>query len=120
VRYGIPNINDTQTVTEMVASGCQLIIFTTGAGSVVGQAVAPIIKGVSNSRVFQRMSDDMDINGGTIADGLETVAQVGERIVSKVVSLASGEPSKSEALGHQEFVLNYKTYEPAGPACLPR
>jgi altronate dehydratase large subunit len=119
VRYGIPNINDTQTVTEMVASGCQLIIFTTGAGSVVGQAVAPIIKGVSNSRVFQRMSDDMDINGGTIADGLETVAQVGERIVAKVVSLASGEPSKSEALGHQEFVLNYKTYEPAGPACLP-
>jgi altronate dehydratase large subunit len=120
VRYGIPNINDTQTVTEMVASGCQLIIFTTGAGSVVGQAVAPIIKGVSNSRVFQRMSDDMDINGGTIADGLETVAQVGERILAKVVSLASGELSKSEALGHQEFVLNYKTYEPAGPACLPR
>jgi altronate hydrolase len=120
VRYGIPNINDTQTVTEMVASGCQLIIFTTGAGSVVGQAVAPIIKGVSNSRVFQRMSDDMDVNGGTIADGLETVAQVGEQIVAKVVSLASGEMSKSEALGHQEFVLNYKTYEPAGPACLPR
>jgi altronate dehydratase large subunit len=120
VRYGFPNINDTQTVTEMVASGCQLIIFTTGAGSVVGQAVAPIIKGVSNSRVFQRMSDDMDINGGTIADGLETIADVGERILAKVVSLASGELSRSEALGHQEFVLNYKTYEPAGPACLPR
>jgi altronate dehydratase large subunit len=120
VRYGIPNINDTQTVTEMVASGCHMIIFTTGAGSVVGQAVAPIIKGVSNSRVFQRMSDDMDINGGTIADGLETVAQVGERIAEKVIALASGEQSKSEALGHQEFVLNYKTYEPAGPACLPQ
>jgi altronate hydrolase len=120
VRYGIPNVNDTQTVTEMVASGCQLILFTTGAGSVVGQAVAPIIKGVSNSRVFQRMSGDMDINGGTIADGLETVAEVGQRIIAKVVCLASGELSKSEALGHQEFVLNYKTYEPAGPACLPR
>jgi altronate dehydratase large subunit len=120
VRLGIPNINDTQTVTEMVASGCQLIVFTTGAGSVVGQAVAPIIKGVSNSRVYQRMADDMDINGGTIADGLETVAQVGERIVAKVASLAAGEHSKSESLGHQEFVLNYKTYEPAGPSCLPR
>jgi altronate hydrolase len=66
------------------------------------------------------MSDDMDINGGTIADGLETIADVGERILAKVVSLASGELSRSEALGHQEFVLNYKTYEPAGPACLPR
>jgi altronate hydrolase len=119
VRYGFPNINDTQTVTEMVASGCQMIVFTTGAGSVVGQAVAPIIKGVSNSRVFQLLSDDMDINGGTIADGHQTVAQVGERIVEKIVALASGEQSKSEALGHQEFVLSYKTYEPAGPACLP-
>ena len=119
VRFGIPNMNDTQTVTEMVASGCHLILFTTGAGSVVGQAVAPIIKGVSNSRVYQRMSEDMDINGGTIADGLETVEQVGRRIVKAVIAVASGEKSRSEALGHQEFVLSYKTYVPAGPACLP-
>jgi altronate dehydratase large subunit len=119
VRFGIPNINDTQTVTEMVASGCHLILFTTGAGSVVGQAVAPLIKGVSNSRVFQRLADDMDINGGTIADGEETIEQVGRRIVAKVVAMASGEMSRSEALGHQEFVLTYKTYEPIGPACLP-
>jgi altronate hydrolase len=119
VRYGIPNINDTQTITEMVASGCQLVIFTTGAGSVVGQAVAPVIKGVSNTRVFERMSGDMDVNAGTIADGTETIEQVGERIVSHVVAAASGVPTKSEALGHQEFVLSYKTYEPLGPACLP-
>jgi altronate hydrolase len=66
------------------------------------------------------MSDDMDINGGTIADGLETVTQVGERIVARVIALASGEMSKSEALGHQEFALHYKTYEPIGPSCLPR
>ncbi len=90
VRLGIPNINDTQTVTEMVASGCHMIVFTTGAGSVVGQAVAPVIKGVSNSRVFQRLSDDMDINAGTIADGLETAAEVGDRIVAKVIAVASG------------------------------
>lgn len=119
VRYGIPNINDTQTITEMVASGCHMIIFTTGAGSVVGQAVAPVIKGVSNSRVYQRLADDIDVNGGTIADGIETIDDVADRIVAEVVKLASGVPSKSEALGHQEFALNYKTYEPAGPACLP-
>jgi altronate hydrolase len=119
VRFGFPNINDTQTVTEMVASGCHLILFTTGAGSVVGQAVAPIIKGVSNSRVYQRMAEDMDINGGTIADGLETVEDVGRRIVDAVIRAASGEMTRSEALGHQEFVLSYKTYAPAGPACLP-
>jgi altronate dehydratase large subunit len=119
VRHGYPNINDTQTVTEMVASGAQMIVFTTGAGSVVGQAVAPVIKVVSNSRVFQRLADDIDVNAGTIADGAETVAAVGERIVAAVVRTASGLPTRSEALGHQEFVLGYKTYEPIGPACLP-
>jgi altronate hydrolase len=119
VRHGIPNINDTQTITEMVASGCHMIIFTTGAGSVVGQAVAPVIKGVSNSRVYQRLADDIDVNGGTIADGVETIDDVAQRIVAEVMSLASGIPSKSESLGHQEFALNYKTYEPVGPACLP-
>lgn len=118
VRYGIPNINDTQTITEMVASGCHLILFTTGAGSVVGQAVAPVIKGVSNSRVFRRMEDDMDVNGGTIADGVESVADVGRRLVEALIAAASGTPTRSEALGHQEFVLSYKTYEPLGPACL--
>ena len=119
VRYGIPNINDTRTVTEMVASGCHLVVFTTGAGSVVGQAVAPLIKGVSNTRVFERMAGDMDVNAGTIADGVETIEQVGERIVAAIVEAASGHPTRSEALGHQEFVLGYKTYEPIGPACLP-
>jgi len=94
-------------------------VFTTGAGSVVGQAIAPIIKGVSNSRVFQRLSDDIDVNGGTIADGQETIQEVGEHILRKIVALASGEQSRSEALGHQEFALAYKTYEPAGPACFP-
>ena len=119
VKYGIPNINDTQTVTEMVASGAHMIIFTTGAGSVVGQAVAPVIKCVSNSRVFQRLADDMDVNAGTIADGGETVEAVGERILDKVIEVASQLPTRSEALGHQEFVLAYKTYEPLGPSCLP-
>ena len=82
------------------------------------QELAPL-NGVSNSRVFQRLADDIDINAGTIADGLETIEQVGQRIVTKIVDMASGEQSRSEALGHQEFVLTYKTYEPIGPACLP-
>jgi altronate hydrolase len=119
VRFGIPNINDTQTITEMVASGCHLILFTTGAGSVVGQAVAPVIKGVSNSRTYSRMEGDMDVNGGTIADGIETVEDVGRHLIDAIIAAASGEPTKSEALGHQEFVLAYKTYEPLGPGCLP-
>ena len=120
VRWGIPNINDTQTVTEMVASGCHMILFTTGAGSVVGQAVAPVIKGVSNTTVFDRMHGDMDINAGTIADGDESIEDVGRRIFACIVDVARGSPTCSERLGHQEFVLAYKSYEALGPACLPR
>ncbi len=119
VRHGYPNINDNQTITEMVASGAHMIVFTTGAGSVVGQAVAPVIKVVSNSRVFQRLAGDIDVNAGTIADGAETIAEVAERILEQVITVASGVPSRSEALGHQEFSLNYKSYEPIGPACMP-
>ncbi len=119
VHHGYPNMNDNQTITEMVASGAHMIVFTTGAGSVVGQAVAPVIKVVSNSRVFQRLADDIDVNAGTIADGAESIDGVGARILERVVAMASGEPSRSEALGHQEFSLTYKTYEPLGPSCLP-
>ncbi len=61
----------------------------------------------------------MDVNGGTIADGIETVEDVGRHLVDAIIAAASGEPTKSEALGHQEFVLAYKTYEPLGPGCLP-
>ena len=120
VRYGIPNINDTQTVTEMVASGCHMVIFTTGAGSVVGQAIAPLIKVVSNTRAFDAMTGDMDINAGLIADGVVAVEDVGEEIFDSVVSVASGAETKSETLGHHEFVLAYKTYQSMGPGCFPQ
>ena len=120
VRYGIPNINDTQTVTEMVASGCHMVIFTTGAGSVVGQAIAPLIKVVSNTRAFDAMTGDMDINAGLIADGVVAVEDVGEEIFDSVISVASGAETKSETLGHHEFVLAYKTYQSMGPGCFPQ
>ena len=65
VRYGIPNINDTPDGHRDGGERRHMIVFTTGAGSVVGQAVAPVIKVVSNSRVYQRLADDMDVNAGT-------------------------------------------------------
>ena len=120
VRFGIPNINDTQTVTEMVASGCHLILFTTGAGSVVGQAIAPIIKGVSNSRVFQRMSEDMDINGGTIADGLETIEEVGRAYCPQVSGggLGASRPARKRS-ATRSSCFPTRPMRRRGPACLP-
>jgi altronate hydrolase len=64
------------------------------------------------------MADDMDVNAGRILHGAD-LDEVGREIYDLVQKLASGELSKSEALGHQEFILTYKQFEPIGPACLP-
>jgi altronate hydrolase len=65
------------------------------------------------------MADDMDVNAGRILEGDATLDEVGEEVFELVLGLARGVPSRSEQLGHQEFVLGYKTFDPIGPACLP-
>jgi altronate hydrolase len=65
------------------------------------------------------MSDDMDVNAGKILRLEASVDEVGEEIYKKVLEVASGTQSCSECLGHQEFVLTYKSFEPIGAACLP-
>jgi altronate hydrolase len=65
------------------------------------------------------MKDDMDIDAGRILEGRATLGQVGREIHALIGRVANGEPTKSEALGHQEFILTYKSFEPLGPACLP-
>ena len=119
VRFGYPNINDTATIVEMIACGCHAILFSTGRGSVVGSAIAPVIKVCANPQTYERMTEDMDVNAGRILKGDATIADVGAEIVDRIEALARGAPSKSEALGHQEFILTYKTFEPLGPSCLP-
>ena len=61
----------------------------------------------------------MDVHAGRVLDGAGTLEEVGQEIFDLVVSLALGKRSKSEDLGHQEFILTYKSFEPIGPACLP-
>jgi altronate hydrolase len=119
VRFGYPNINDTATVVEMIACGCHLILFTTGRGSVVGSAIAPVIKICANPDTYSAMASDMDVNAGRILAGEANLAEVGVEIVEQVMAVSAGQPTKSEELGHQEFILTYKTFEPLGPSCLP-
>ncbi len=119
VRWGFPNINDNAEITEMMACGAHLSLFSTGRGSVVGSAIAPVIKVCANPETYRRLEDDMDVDAGRILEGRGTLDEVGAEIVDLVARVAGGEPSKSEALGHQEFVLTYKSFEPLGPACLP-
>jgi altronate hydrolase len=96
---------DPVAATGQVAGGANLVCFTTGRGSVFGCKPAPSIKLATNTPMYNRMVDDMDINCGTVADGDETLAQCGERIFDLILRTASGEATKSEAFdfGAAEF-----------------
>ncbi|HET7086975.1 MAG TPA: UxaA family hydrolase [Rhizomicrobium sp.] len=119
-RFGFPNISDNAEVVELIACGAHVTLFTTGRGSVVGSAISPVLKICANPDTYRRLSEDMDVNAGRILDGGATLDEVGAEIFDAVVGLASGERSQSEAMRHQEFILTYKSFEPIGPACLPR
>lgn len=118
VRFGFPNINDNAEIAELMACGCHLTYFVTGRGSVVGSAISPVIKICANPETYARMPDDMDINAGRILQG-SPLAEVGDEIYDRTLAVANGMRTKSEELGHREFILGYKTFEPIGPSCLP-
>jgi altronate hydrolase len=96
---------DPVSATGQVAGGANVIAFTTGRGSAFGCKPTPSIKLASNSDMYRRMEEDMDINCGDVIDGV-TIEEKGQEIFDKVLAVASGERSKSEALGYgdAEFV----------------
>jgi len=98
--------HDMASLAGELASGAQIIAFTTGRGSPAGSPIAPVIKIATNSVMFSRMKDNMDINAGTIIDGEETLKEVGERIFNEILEVASGKLTKSEILGHREFSID--------------
>ena len=97
---------DPCSITGEVASGCNVVCFTTGRGSCYGNKPVPSIKLATNSPMYQHMIEDMDINCGTIVDGEETLEECGERIFQSILDVASGRRTKSENLdvGDSEFV----------------
>jgi altronate dehydratase large subunit len=119
VRFGFPNINDNAEIADLIACGSHMILFSTGRGSVVGSAISPVIKVCANPQTYQRMAEDMDVNAGRILENSATLAEVGREVFESVIATAQGKKTASESLGHQEFVLTYKYFEPLGPSCLP-
>ncbi len=97
---------DPASVTGQIASGCNLVAFTTGRGSAFGSKPSPCIKIATNSTMFERMVDDMDINAGEILTENLTTEELGLEIFNTFLAVASGQKTKSEAqgLGDYEFV----------------
>jgi altronate hydrolase len=97
---------DPVSATGQIAGGANLIAFTTGRGSMFGSKPAPCIKLATNTPMYERLTEDMDINCGEILDGTVSVQEMGQRIFELFLRTASGEHSKSEllGLGDYEFV----------------
>ncbi|WP_343693345.1 altronate dehydratase family protein [Chitinophaga sp.] len=97
--------NDVESTTAEVGAGATIVLFTTGLGTPTGNPVTPVIKLSSNTKLFEKMPDIIDINTGTIIDGDETIQQAGERILEHVIQVASGTlPAKSVLNGQDDFI----------------
>lgn len=97
---------DVESNIGLIASGVQVIVFTTGRGTPVGTPSVPVIKVSTNSNIYQRMKENMDINAGGIVDGEATLQEVGKGILNEIVEVASGKQTKAEILGHREFNIH--------------
>jgi altronate dehydratase large subunit len=108
MQFGYTNPNDTEGIMDLIAAGSQMILFITGRGSVIGSAVAPLIKITGNERTYRNMTEDMDFNAGRILSGELTMDQAADELLELIGEVAAGRATKPESLGHREFFLMYK------------
>ncbi|XXM70716.1 UxaA family hydrolase [Lysinibacillus sphaericus] len=95
--------HDIEQLTGMVAGGAQVVLFTSGRGTPTGSPIAPVIKISTNTPMFKRMEENMDMNAGTIIDGSETVEEVGNRLFEEIGLVSSGKLTKAEILKQHDF-----------------
>lgn len=97
--------NDVESTTAEVAAGANVVLFTTGLGTPTGNPIAPVVKVSSNTALFKRMPDIIDLNCGSIIDGEETIEEAAHRMLEYVIKVASGEESpKAVQLGQDDFI----------------
>jgi len=97
--------NDVESTTGLAGSGCNVIVFTTGLGTPTGNPIAPVLKMSSNTSLYERMNDIIDINAGTVISGEDTIQTMGEKILDYIIDVANGETSaKAELKGNNDFI----------------
>jgi altronate dehydratase large subunit len=97
---------DIEQLTGMIAGGAQVVVFTTGRGTPTGSPIAPVIKVATNTTMFERMRENMDVNAGAILDGSQTLEQVGDEIFAWIIEAANGRQPAAESLGFGDFAIN--------------
>ena len=100
--------NDVESTTAEVASGANVVLFTTGLGTPTGNPIAPVVKIATNTTLYNKMNDIMDVNTGSIIEGEETIEQAGERILDYVIRVASGEIQVSAVRHGQDDFIPWK------------
>jgi altronate hydrolase len=100
--------NDVESTTAVVAAAANIVLFTTGLGTPTGNPIAPVVKIATNTKLFNRMHDIMDVNMGTIIDGEETIPQAGERMLDYVIKVASGEIEVASVKHGQDDFIPWK------------
>lgn len=96
--------NDVESTTALASSGANLIVFTTGLGTPTGNPIAPTIKMSSNSILARKMPDLIDIDAGTIVDGIDSIASKGAALLELMTAVASGQLTCAERLGQEDFI----------------
>ena len=98
---------DISSVTSMVAGGCQVVIFTTGRGTPTGNAIVPVLKVTANSRTYQRMEDNMDVDLAAIIRGEKTYKEMGAELLNTIHEVANGRLTKAEAYGFSDIAVDH-------------
>lgn len=96
---------DIDSITGMVATGAQMVVFSTGRGTPTGNPIVPVIKITGNPDTFESMKDNLDMNMGRIISEGTSLAEMGKELVDEIEAVANGKLTKSEALGHKEFAI---------------
>ncbi len=97
--------NDVESTTGLAGSGCNVIVFTTGLGTPTGNPITPVLKMSSNTQLYEKMNDIIDIDAGTVITGENTIVSMGEKILEHIIKVASGEvKTKADLNGHNDFI----------------
>ena len=108
MQFGYTNPNDTEGIMDLIAAGAQIVLFVTGRGSVIGSPISPLVKVTGNARTFARMREDMDFDASRVLTNEVSLKQAAEELAKLIAAIATGMPSKPEALKHREYFLMYK------------